>query len=43
MKTIKDMPRHSRPREKLKERGPAALTDEETNDERARNYNRIYV
>ena len=29
MKTIKDLPRHSRPREKLKERGPAALTDEE--------------
>lgn len=29
MKTIKDMPTHSRPREKLKERGPAALTDEE--------------
>ena len=29
MKTIKDMPRHSRPREKLKEKGPAALTDEE--------------
>lgn len=29
MKTIKDMPPHSRPREKLKERGPAALTDEE--------------
>lgn len=29
MKTIKDMPRHNRPREKLKEKGPAALTDEE--------------
>lgn len=29
MKTIKDIPRHSRPREKLKEKGPAALTDEE--------------
>jgi len=29
MKTIKDMPRHSRPREKLKEKGQAALTDEE--------------
>ncbi len=29
MKTIKDLPRHSRPREKLKEKGPAALTDEE--------------
>ena len=29
MKTIKEMPRHSRPREKLKEKGPAALTDEE--------------
>ena len=29
MKTIKDMPRHSRPREKLKDKGPAALTDEE--------------
>jgi len=29
MKTIKDMPPHSRPREKLKERGPSALTDEE--------------
>ena len=29
MKTIKDMPRHSRPREKLKEKGPTALTDEE--------------
>lgn len=29
MKTIKDMPEHDRPREKLKERGPAALTDEE--------------
>lgn len=29
MQTIKDMPPHSRPREKLRERGPAALTDEE--------------
>ena len=29
MKTIKEMPQHSRPREKLKEKGPAALTDEE--------------
>jgi len=29
MKTIKDMPKHARPREKLKERGAAALTDEE--------------
>jgi len=29
MKTIKDMPEHSRPREKLRERGPSALTDEE--------------
>jgi DNA repair protein RadC len=29
MKTIKDMPEHARPREKLRERGPAALTDEE--------------
>jgi DNA repair protein RadC len=29
MKTIKDMPRHSRPREKLRERGASALTDEE--------------
>jgi DNA repair protein RadC len=29
MKTIKDMPEHTRPREKLRERGPAALTDEE--------------
>lgn len=29
MKTIKDMPEHSRPREKLRERGAAALTDEE--------------
>jgi len=29
MKTIKDLPRHSRPREKLKEKGSAALTDEE--------------
>lgn len=29
MKTIKDMPEHSRPREKLRENGVAALTDEE--------------
>jgi DNA repair protein RadC len=29
MKTIKDMPAHSRPREKLQEKGPSALTDEE--------------
>jgi DNA repair protein RadC len=29
VKTIKDMPAHSRPREKLRERGAAALTDEE--------------
>lgn len=29
MKTIKEMPEHSRPREKLRERGAAALTDEE--------------
>ena len=29
MKTIKDMPKHSRPREKLRERGASALTDEE--------------
>jgi len=29
MKTIKDMPEHSRPREKLRENGAAALTDEE--------------
>jgi DNA repair protein RadC len=29
MKTIKDLPEHSRPREKLQENGPAALTDEE--------------
>jgi DNA repair protein RadC len=29
MKTIKDMPQHSRPREKLRERGASALTDEE--------------
>src|SRR5213593_3493991 len=28
-KTIKDMPEHSRPREKLREKGAAALTDEE--------------
>jgi DNA repair protein RadC len=29
VKTIKDMPEHSRPREKLRENGAAALTDEE--------------
>src|SRR5437588_1249800 len=29
MKTIKDMPEHSRPREKLREKGAASLTDEE--------------
>lgn len=29
MKTIKDLPAHSRPREKLRERGASALTDEE--------------
>ncbi|MFH1184979.1 MAG: UPF0758 domain-containing protein [Chloroflexota bacterium] len=29
MKTIKDMPEHSRPREKLREKGACALTDEE--------------
>jgi len=29
MKTIKDMPEHTRPREKLREKGPKALTDEE--------------
>jgi DNA repair protein RadC len=29
MKTIKDLPEHSRPREKLRERGAAALSDEE--------------
>jgi len=29
MKTIKDMPEHSRPREKLRENGAASLTDEE--------------
>ena len=29
MKTIKDMPEHSRPREKLSEKGAAALSDEE--------------
>jgi DNA repair protein RadC len=29
MKTIKDMPEHSRPREKLRANGPASLTDEE--------------
>jgi DNA repair protein RadC len=29
MKTIKDMPTHSRPREKLQEKGATALTDEE--------------
>ena len=29
MKTIKDMPEHARPREKLREKGVSALTDEE--------------
>ena len=29
MKITKDMPEHSRPREKLQERGASALTDEE--------------
>ena len=29
MKAIKDMPEHARPREKLREKGPQALTDEE--------------
>jgi hypothetical protein len=29
MKTIKDLPEHSRPREKLREKGAAAPTDEE--------------
>ena len=29
MKTIKDMPEHSRPREKLREKGATSLTDEE--------------
>jgi DNA repair protein RadC len=29
IKTIKDMPEHSRPREKLREKGAVALTDEE--------------
>ncbi|MDI6808932.1 MAG: DNA repair protein RadC [Candidatus Eisenbacteria bacterium] len=29
MRTIKDMPEHSRPREKLREKGAPALTDEE--------------
>jgi DNA repair protein RadC len=29
VKTIKDMPEHARPREKLKEKGPQALADEE--------------
>ena len=28
-KTIKELPEHSRPREKLRERGTASLTDEE--------------
>ncbi len=28
-KTIKDLPEHSRPREKLREKGPQSLTDEE--------------
>lgn len=29
MKTIKDMPQHNRPREKMRDRGASALTDEE--------------
>ena len=29
MKTIKDIPEHSRPREKLREKGVSALTEEE--------------
>lgn len=29
MKTIKDLPEHTRPREKLREKGPTSLTDEE--------------
>ena len=29
MKTIKDLPEHSRPRETLREKGASALTDEE--------------
>ncbi len=29
MKTIKDLPEHSRPREKLREKGASALTDDE--------------
>ena len=29
MRTIKDLPEHSRPREKLREKGASALTDEE--------------
>jgi len=29
MKTIKEMPKHSRPREKLREKGASALSDEE--------------
>ena len=29
MKTIKDLPEHSRPREKLREQGVSALTDDE--------------
>ena len=29
MKSIKEIPEHNRPREKLRERGPKALTDEE--------------
>ena len=29
MKTIKDLPEHSRPREKLREKGASALTDVE--------------
>lgn len=29
MKTIKDLPKHTRPHEKLREKGASALTDEE--------------
>lgn len=29
MKTIKDLPEHSRPREKLREKGASGLSDEE--------------
>ena len=29
IKSIRELPEHSRPREKMREKGPAALTDEE--------------